>query len=152
MTTKVYINFVAPTAPTYPGCQRLFLRGFWFQVSIVTRSGSWPPSDPDARNKPLVPRVAPTETEDRSLVEFNTLLLYSSFNATAKSISSRKNQFYHGKINCTYGKIIFELIFYLLVNAMDDVIICMYVCIYSQLSLLRTSSGPQFGVRNSERP
>ena len=45
----------------YPGCQRLFLRGFWFQVSIVTRrSGRRLPADPDAINKPLVPRVSRT--------------------------------------------------------------------------------------------
>ena len=32
--TYVYIDFISRLLPTYPGCQRLFMLGFWFRSSL----------------------------------------------------------------------------------------------------------------------
>ena len=76
---NVTSHFLPELVSSYPGCQRLFLRGFWLQLmfSTVSRAKSFfsrqaapcvglRPISPDvSEEKPLVPRVVSSRTVDR---------------------------------------------------------------------------------------
>ena len=74
---------------TYPGCQRLFMRGFWFWSSLIS----------DPREKPLdqsaIPLIAPSQLQPRlyqNMQNLDVLLIASLEMSTPRSINHKPTQ------------------------------------------------------------
>ena len=74
---------------TYPGCQRLFMRGFWFWSSLIS----------DPREKPLdrsaIPLIAPSQLQPRlyqNIQNLDVLLIASLEMSTPRSINHKPTQ------------------------------------------------------------